>query len=339
MEERQKQNILQQQEESQEPVVKKQKKKTIPTRFGSLIILLAATIAGAGVWWYSFSYEPPVVDWDSVIVQLQARRAVVEEKNQVFSICEIREDRVYYGSELIEGADVETFVGLRDWYAKDKNSVYYKGNLIESADPKTFEVYYSKFQSALTFSDAVSTGGFAQDVNQLYKKGEVVEGFDINKLEFLLDDDDFYGFKDDTSVYFKMFDYSIDMYTLVLLENTDATTFEYVSGKRFARDKYNIYYQPYDKRLELLTVSADTKTFELFRNLWGKDKNHVYYGDRIQEEFDADTFEFINTEIIKDKDYVYYTSYFAGDSLYKKVEGADPINCTADNLDGCRGTE
>ncbi|MCK5027807.1 MAG: hypothetical protein KAS07_05305, partial [Candidatus Pacebacteria bacterium] len=30
------------------------KKNSIPTRLGSLIILLTATIAGAGVWWCAF---------------------------------------------------------------------------------------------------------------------------------------------------------------------------------------------------------------------------------------------------------------------------------------------
>ena len=133
MEQDQKHNILIQQEEKEEqpesvevnvPEIFTTEKKTISTRLGSLIILLAATIAGAGVWWYSFSYEEPqMVDVNQLSLQLQERKEIEKE---VFSNYEIKADRVYFHGKLIEEADVETFVILMDLFYIDNSSGYSK---------------------------------------------------------------------------------------------------------------------------------------------------------------------------------------------------------------------
>ena len=86
MEQDQKHNILIQQDERQEQLETVEvnipetpiKKKTIPTRFGLLILLLVATIAGAGVLWYEDLYEPPVVDWGNVVIQRQEKKEIKE---------------------------------------------------------------------------------------------------------------------------------------------------------------------------------------------------------------------------------------------------------------------
>lgn len=59
-------------------------KKTIPTRLGLLVILLTATIAGSGVWWYAFSYnEPEPINVDQIIMQMEARRSAAEATTTV----------------------------------------------------------------------------------------------------------------------------------------------------------------------------------------------------------------------------------------------------------------
>jgi len=68
---------------NQQPLVegetksKTQVKKIIPTRLGLLIVLLATTISGAGMWWSVYSYEEPkVVDVSHLVLQLQERREI-----------------------------------------------------------------------------------------------------------------------------------------------------------------------------------------------------------------------------------------------------------------------
>lgn len=47
----------------------------------------------------------------------------------------------YYGRNIIEGADPETFVDLGDYgYAKDKNYVYINDHIVEGKDPATFSI-------------------------------------------------------------------------------------------------------------------------------------------------------------------------------------------------------
>ena len=96
-----------QQDQEKQPeqlkVVEETKKNTIPTRLGSLVILLVATLAGAGVWWYASSYTPPdVVDVSGLVGQMQERREV---KNEFPSYYKIKTDGVYYRGKLMEGAD------------------------------------------------------------------------------------------------------------------------------------------------------------------------------------------------------------------------------------------
>ena len=56
----------------------------------------------------------------------------------------------------------------------------------------------------------------------------------------------------------------------------------------------------------------------------------VYYKDILIEGVDLATFEYIGGSYSKDKNYVYQYS--------KVVEGVDPIDCTVDNLDGCKAS-
>ena len=98
MEGPQNQNQEEQQEQQPEVVIEQPKKNTIPTRLGSLIILLTAMIVGVGVWWHVGSYAPPeTVDGEE------------QKINELPEEYEIKAGGVYYKGKLIEGADPETF--------------------------------------------------------------------------------------------------------------------------------------------------------------------------------------------------------------------------------------
>ena len=106
---------------------------------------------------------------------------------------EVREDGVYYKSELIEGADPETFeyvgfedvTGARFMYARDKSNVYYHKFLIEDADSDTFEVLGC---------------WYAKDTRHIYFEDNIIEVADVNSFEVI---ENSYAYaKDDTSVYY-----------------------------------------------------------------------------------------------------------------------------------------
>lgn len=160
-------------------------KMTVPTRFGSLIILLVAVIAGSGVWWYSFSYnEPESVDASEVVLQLRAKRAAVATapvdlpQNLDY---EIKADGVYYRGDLIKSANLQTFKYVGGDYAKDSAHVY-RGEYVIDADPATFEYI---------------GGNYTADKTKIYFLGKSIKDVDWETFEYV---GDVYA-KDKTIVY------------------------------------------------------------------------------------------------------------------------------------------
>ncbi len=316
MEQDQKHNILIQQEEKEEqpesvevnvPEIFTTEKKTISTRLGSLIILLAATIAGAGVWWYSFSYEEPqMVDVNQLSLQLQERKEIEKE---VFSNYEIKADRVYFHGKLIEEADVETFVILMDLfyidnssgYSKDKSKVFFKENEILGVDVESFVLMQQ-------YDGKVIETGMAQDINNRYYFGRrIVERDIVDELENLGDS----YYKDEFNVYREM-RYSSGSHSIfipVILSQFDVESFEFIglcwymegSGsyhESYIKDKNNVFCG--EDKLE----KADPHTFEVIGFLeegeqdagvyfFSKDKNYVYQAEVLLENKNPETFEIL----------------------------------------------
>ena len=316
MEEQQNQN----QEAQPEIVVEQPKKKTIPTRLGSLIILLIATIAGAGVWWFTDSYTPPeAVDVSGIVEQTKESREV---KNELPEEYKIKADGVYYKDELIEEADIATFEYIEYRYAKDKNNIYYLGERVKNIDRLTFE-YLGK--------------GYAKDKNYVYysfMKGldsevGIIKEADMETFEYL---DNFYA-KDKDHVY-ELGEVSEEenWRTGEVSEEKDPATFE-ILNRYITKDKDNVYYYVLTSAKGIFR-EADSATFEILGDRYYKDKDNVYYDyhdyNKI-EGADPVTFEVLSEGYSKDKNYVYKNR--------KIVEGADPINCTAENLEGCKAPQ
>jgi hypothetical protein len=132
-------------------------------------------------------------------------------------------------------------------------------------------------------------------------------------------------------------------------EGLDVASFEALS-ERYSRDRSRVYYNIISPGVFLVIVlpKADPETFELVAGHLVKDKNHVWYYDRIQAGVDPATVESIaGSRVYKDKDSVHYGyqtisgadvskfesvggGYFAdGDRVYwgpDPVPGADPID-------------
>jgi hypothetical protein len=316
IEEQQEQN-QEGQNEQPEVVVEQPKKNIIPTRLGSLIILLIATIAGVGVWWYSFSYEEPVpIDVGQVMRELQVRREV----NSLYSPCspyvsgeinsqyEVRSDGVYYIERLLENADAETFQDLGKGYAKDKNSIFVDGVSKSSFDAATFQIlenYYTKDKDSVHRGHAIVSdadagtfeviGLFAKDKNHVYCDNDVVEGFDIQTFENIND----WYIADVDSIYFCDGLYGVD-----IIDRNEFCPFKIFEDK-YARDNNYVYYEGRiledanpasfsvidsesddyskdDKNVFIRawkTEATDPQTFELSKRAkdYARDKNNFYY--------------------------------------------------------------
>ena len=80
-----------------------------------------------------------------------------------------------------------------------------------------------------------------------------------------------------------------------------------------------------------------------------KDKDQLFYFSLKKErssnlypfldlypEVDTISLELLSNEYIKDKNHVYFFNKDNG--AFTIIEGTDPVNCTAENIDGCKGS-
>lgn len=63
-------------------------------------------------------------------------------------------------------------------------------------------------------------------------------------------------------------------------------------------------------------INADPATFEALSDIYGRDKNHVYYWGEILDSVDASSFRIIDEDYTADKNHIYFNTF--------KIEKADP---------------
>ena len=178
----------------------------------------------------------------------------------------IYKGNVYYGNEILEGANPKTAELIGSSLLKDDKNVYYMGKKIENADIISFKVLneYS-----------------AKDKNHVYIGNSSIGLWKLDKIEnpetfeFLSDTintDSFYG-KDKYNVYYinRIFLSCFGTYTWIgfKVEGINKDKVE-VLNNWFIKDDKNIYFE--GKILE----GADYNTFEVLPNGDGKDKNRSY---------------------------------------------------------------
>ena len=178
----------------------------------------------------------------------------------------IYKGNVYYGNEILEGANPKTAELIGFSLLKDDKNVYYMGKKIENADIISFKVLneYS-----------------AKDKNHVYIGNSSIGLWKLDKIEnpetfeFLSDTintDSFYG-KDRYNVYYinRIFLSCFGTYTWIgfKVEGINKDKVE-VLNNWFIKDDKNIYFK--GKILE----GVDYNTFEVLPNGDGKDKNRSY---------------------------------------------------------------
>ena len=202
---------------------------------------------------------------------------------------------VYYGNEILEGANPKTAELIGFSLLKDDKNVYYMGEKIKDVKIKNFEklgknywkndnkIYYrdEKIENADIISFKVLNEDYAKDKNHVYSGNEVI---DPSPLLGKIKNPETFEFLPSGIIYATL--YGKDKYNVYYINNTMSNCFDSyyfiyevkginrdkveVLNKWFIKDDKNIYFE--GKILE----GVDYNTFEVLPNGDGKDKNRSY---------------------------------------------------------------
>ena len=202
----------------------------------------------------------------------------------------IDKGKVYYGSEILEGANPKTAELIGFSLLKDDKNVYYMGEKIKDVKIKNFEklgqnywknenkIYYrdKKIENADIMSFKVLNEDFAKDKNNVYSGNESIgRGIKDPKTFEFLPNGIIYGTlygKDKYNVYYiknKMLNCFDSSYFIYEVKRINKDKVE-VLNNWFIKDDKNIYFEG-----EILE-GVDYNTFEVLPNGDGKDKNRSY---------------------------------------------------------------
>ena len=206
----------------------------------------------------------------------------------------IDKGKVYYGNEILEGANPKTAELIGFSLLKDDKNVYYRGKKIKDVKIKNFEklgknywkndnkIYYrdEKIENADIISFKVLNEDYAKDKNHVYSGREEIDSSlsgkikDPKTFKFLpngIINATLYG-KDKYNVYYiknKMLNCFDSSYFIYEVEGINKDKVKFLN-KKFIKDDKNIYFE--GKILE----DVDYNTFEVLPNRDGKDKNRSY---------------------------------------------------------------
>jgi hypothetical protein len=206
----------------------------------------------------------------------------------------------YWWWNLVEWADFDSFIELKDlsfeWsksgYWKDNNSVFFRWTKLEWADPTTFIVMWDMY-----WKDNKSV--YYQEVKLWIAD---VWSFVVLSPSQMKDKSVYNYWKDSNNVFYsgKQIVWAV------------SRSFEQLSTL-FARDSQNVYFS--GEKLD----AADPWTIEVFNLTYAKDKNNVFNYEWVIEWIHATSFKRYNdSDYFGDKNGVYFTR-----ELFVKVEGAD----------------
>lgn len=206
----------------------------------------------------------------------------------------IRDQKLYYKEEPVEGIDPGSFEVIDEYYAKDSGSVLFYKTYRESRD-----YYLSKKNSLVILKDAhpdnfVSlTEGYARDQNKAYFEGESFPVKDLSSLRVL--DSRFCA--DDQAAYLELEE----------IKGSHGPSFELISSM-YAKDSFQVYYflYPSNGKIEYSVLSNDPSQFELIEHPYSRDKNNIFYfGDKHPSKH-PESFELIGNGYNKDQDNIFF---------------------------------
>ena len=203
----------------------------------------------------------------------------------------IYKGNVYYGNEILEGANPKTAELIGDNLLKDDKNVYYRGKKIKDVKIKNFEKLGRNYW---------------ENDNKIYYRNKKIENADIMSFKVLNED---YA-KDKNHVYCG--NEVIDPSPLLgKIKNPE--TFEFLpNGILYGKDKYNVYYisntmsNCFDSYYFIHEVKGINKDkVELLNDWFIKDDKNIYFKGKILEGADYNTFEVLPNGEGKDKNRSY----------------------------------
>ena len=203
----------------------------------------------------------------------------------------IYKGNVYYGNEILEGANPKTAELIGDNLLKDDKDVYYRGKKIKDVKIKNFEKLGRNYW---------------ENDNKIYYRNKKIENADIMSFKVLNED---YA-KDKNHVYCG--NEVIDPSPLLgKIKNPE--TFEFLpNGILYGKDKYNVYYisntmsNCFDSYYFIHEVKGINKDkVELLNDWFIKDDKNIYFKGKILEGADYNTFEVLPNGDGKDKNRSY----------------------------------
>ena len=308
-------------------LIQNQKYKIITT-----ICLIGLIIAGFVIWYLSQSKQMPELTMEEINANMEAnaktvassspdfaRRMAINELPAIGNFSNYKKDEnyVYYGTDIVDGADPKTFSIINEEFAKDKSHIYYEGDMLEDSDSSTFvvgsipkdktNVYllltcedniwdqcYRKVDGADPLTFQLFSYGFSKDKSHVFYNTEIIP--EADPITFTIHDGGKYDY---TYGYDKNYIF-IAGYDRVGVIKEKCNDLNQIGGYYLKCDD-KVYY------VDKLLVGADVKTMVPIgvTSNYAKDSKTVYFDGEIVVGADAATFGIGDGINAKDKNYIY----------------------------------
>ena len=211
---------------------------------------------------FGLTYDELAMDWQNVYLE---GKIIPLASPQSFNLLSrdrfyaIDDQYVFYGHNIIRGADPDSFIVADQGHAQDKNYIFYQDKIIPNSDAQSFKFLNGDNQ------------GYATDKNQAYYFPHILKGVHPNELIILSPR----IAKDTHNIYINNNRSSIKI---------DVATFVVISKKNtfpeIFKDRFHVYSGSYGG---IYTITdADTASFKLLPNdltKFAKDKKYIFYID------------------------------------------------------------
>lgn len=206
------------------------------------------------------------------------------------------------------GADSKTFKAYDREYGRDKDHVYLRRDVIAGADPATFErlspSHYNRdkahgyYTNKIISSDganfrvipwprnkqgyASESSNYARDTTTVYHADKALTGVDLDTFEAVA------MFNGNVVTRDKAHVYDSDE----PIPGADGSSFVKLGSGLYFKDRERVWARVLAKDSAWREIpGADAATFEIVLEQYARDKNHVFYEDRIVDGADVATFK------------------------------------------------
>lgn len=206
----------------------------------------------------------------------------------------IRDDKLWYRDQLVEGFDPKTFSVIDDYYAKDAKKVIFYQTYRDSRSyflSKKHE--WLQMQEADPDSFVALSDGYGKDKSKAYFMGVSFPVRDLTSITVL----NRRFIKDDKVAYIECEE----------IKGSQGKSFELI-GSIYVKDAGQVYYYQLASsgKPDIKPISQSPQNFRIIDHPYASDgKNVFYFGDKHPAR-SPETFEIIGSGYTKDKEQVYF---------------------------------